>query len=111
MSPSAYPIYSVGRGTDRVSTAQREIHGARAWTASDNRSLTARLRKQSGMHSLGLRYCIARWKAQSVERPGHLLLVRSGSEPRRRGRACNQRKSGSAAESSEVAPASSLVEP
>jgi hypothetical protein len=47
---SAYPIYSVGRGTDRVSTAQREIHGARAWTASDNRSLTARLRKQSGMH-------------------------------------------------------------
>jgi hypothetical protein len=61
--------------------------------------------------TLGLRYCIARWKAQSVERPGHLLLVRSGSEPRSRGRACNQRKSGSAAESSEVAPASSLVEP
>jgi hypothetical protein len=52
---SAYPIYSVGRGTDRVSTAQREIHGARAWTASDNRSLTARLRKQSGMHFVAMR--------------------------------------------------------
>jgi len=50
VAQSAYPIYSVGRGTDRVSTAQREIQGARAWTASDNRSLTARLRKQSGMH-------------------------------------------------------------
>jgi hypothetical protein len=26
--------------------------------------------------TLGLRYCIARWQAQSVERPlGHLLLV------------------------------------